>query len=48
MEGFDPKALDEVLSLKVKVLLSFFILPFGYRKTDENWLVKLKKALSLG
>ena len=44
MEGFDPKALDEILDLKAKGLRSVVILPLGYRKADEDWLVNLKKV----
>lgn len=44
MEGFDPNALDEILTLKEKGLRSVVMLPLGYRKTDEDWLVKLKKV----
>lgn len=44
MEGFDPKALDEILNLKEKGLRSVAMLPLGYRKEDEDWLVKLKKV----
>jgi nitroreductase len=44
MEGFDPKALDEILDLKAKGLRSAVMLTLGYRKEDEDWLVKLKKV----
>lgn len=44
MEGFDPKALDEILNLKEKGLRSAVMLTLGYRKEDEDWLVKLKKV----
>ena len=44
MEGFDPKALDEILNLKEKGLRSVLLLPLGYRKADEDWLVNLKKV----
>ena len=44
MEGFDPKALDEILGLKAKGLRSVVMLPLGYRKADEDWLVNLKKV----
>lgn len=44
MEGFDPKALDEILNLREKGLRSVLMLPLGYRKADEDWLVKLKKV----
>lgn len=44
MEGFDPKALDEILDLKSKGLRSVVMLPLGYRKADEDWLLNLKKV----
>jgi len=44
MEGFNPSALDEILNLKEKGLRSVVMLPLGYRKADEDWLVKLKKV----
>ena len=44
MEGFDPVALDEILNLKAKGLRSVVMLPLGYRKADEDWLVNLKKV----
>jgi nitroreductase/dihydropteridine reductase len=44
MEGFDPSALDEILNLKAKGLRSVVMLPLGYRKADEDWLLNLKKV----
>jgi nitroreductase/dihydropteridine reductase len=44
MEGFDPKALDEILSLPARGLRSVAILPLGYRQEDGDWLVNLKKV----
>ena len=44
MEGFDPVALDEILNLKEKGLRSVVMLPLGYRKADEDWLINLKKV----
>ena len=44
MEGFDPSAVDEILNLKEKHLRSVLLLPLGYRKADEDWLVNLKKV----
>jgi len=44
MEGFDPKALDEILNLPTRGLRSVAILPLGYRQVEEDWLVKLKKV----
>lgn len=43
MEGFDNKALDELLGLNEKGLKSVVILPLGYRDTNGDWLVNLKK-----
>ena len=43
MEGFDSKALDELLELKKKGLKSTCILALGYRDTENDWLVKLEK-----
>jgi len=44
LEGFDPIAVDEILGLKEKGLRSAVLLPIGYRKVDEDWLVKLEKV----
>jgi len=44
MEGFNPIAVDQILNLKEKSLRSVLLLPLGYRKDDEDWLVKLKKV----
>jgi hypothetical protein len=44
MEGFDPKALDEILSLNSRGLRSVVIMPLGYREEDKDWLVNLKKV----
>jgi nitroreductase len=44
MEGFDAGALDEILNLKEKGLRSVVMMPLGYRKADEDWLVNLKKV----
>lgn len=44
MEGFDPQALDTILNLKEIGLRSVVLLPLGYRKADEDWLLNLKKA----
>lgn len=43
MEGFDSKALDELLELKKKGLKSTCILALGYRDVEKDWLVKLEK-----
>jgi len=44
MEGFNPVALDELLNLKEQGLRSVVLLPLGYRKADEDWLLNLKKV----
>ncbi|APW44793.1 NAD(P)H-dependent oxidoreductase [Rhodoferax saidenbachensis] len=44
MEGFDPKALDEILGLQARGLRSVAILPIGYRAEEGDWLVNLKKV----
>jgi len=44
MEGFDPKALDEILNLSARGLRSVAIVPLGYREEDKDWLVNLKKV----
>jgi len=44
MEGFDPKALDEILGLASRGLRSVAILPLGYREEANDWLVNLKKV----
>lgn len=44
MEGFDPNALDDILSLRARGLRSVAILPLGYREADKDWLVNLTKV----
>ena len=44
MEGFDPKALDDILDLRARGLRSVAILPLGYRLADKDWLVNLAKV----
>jgi nitroreductase/dihydropteridine reductase len=44
LEGFDPTAVDEILGLREKGLRSAVLLPIGYRKEEEDWLVKLTKV----
>jgi nitroreductase len=44
MEGFDPKALDEILGLSARGLRSVAIMPLGYRDESGDWLVNLKKV----
>jgi nitroreductase/dihydropteridine reductase len=44
MEGFDADALDKILDLRQKGLRSTVILALGYRNTDKDWLVGLKKV----
>ncbi len=44
MEGFDPKALDELLGLSAKGLKSCVIVTLGYRDAGNDWLASLKKV----
>ncbi len=44
MEGFDPAALDELLDLRKKGLRSCVLLALGYRDSEKDWLVNLKKV----
>lgn len=44
MEGFDPTALDKILELRERGLRSVAIMPLGYRQTELDWLVNLKKV----
>ncbi len=44
MEGFDPAAVDGILELPSKSLRSVVMLPIGYRATEGDRLVNLKKV----
>jgi nitroreductase len=44
MEGFDPKAVDEILGLRARGLRSVVIVPLGYRASEGDWLANLKKV----
>ncbi|GGB92721.1 NAD(P)H-dependent oxidoreductase [Pseudoduganella buxea] len=44
MEGFDPAAVDEILDLRARGLRSVVMLPLGYRKAEQDWLVDLPKV----
>jgi nitroreductase len=44
MEGFDPKALDELLNLSAKGLKSTTLLALGYRDAENDWSLKMKKV----
>ncbi|KRD58769.1 NAD(P)H-dependent oxidoreductase [Flavobacterium sp. Root935] len=44
MEGFDASALDELLNLKDKGLKSASLLALGYRDSENDWLVNMKKV----
>ncbi|MBQ1782022.1 MAG: NAD(P)H-dependent oxidoreductase [Gammaproteobacteria bacterium] len=44
MEGFDPEKVDEILKLRERGLRSVILLPLGYRATEGDWLVNLKKV----
>ena len=44
IEGFEPDAVDKILGLREKGLRSCVLLPIGYRDTESDWLVNLKKV----
>jgi nitroreductase len=44
MEGFNSKALDELLKLDEKGLKSVVLLPLGYRDENTDWLLNLPKV----
>lgn len=44
MEGFDPAKVDDILGLSKLGLRSVILLPLGYRATEGDWLVDLKKV----
>jgi len=44
IEGFEPDAVDEILGLREKGLRSAVLLPIGYRKESDDWLVNLVKV----
>lgn len=44
MEGFTPDQVDEILGLRARGLGSVAILALGYRATDGDWLVGMKKV----
>ncbi len=44
VEGFEADALDKILGLREKGLRSAVMLPIGYRDTEKDWLVNLKKV----
>ena len=44
VEGFDADKLNEILGLREKGLRSAVMLPVGYRDTESDWLVSLKKV----
>ncbi len=44
VEGFEADALDKILGLREKGLRSAVMLPIGYRDTENDWLVNLKKV----
>ena len=48
MEGFEPSAYDEVLSLKEKGLHSVLVMPIGYRAKDDRFadFKKVRKETS--
>jgi len=44
MEGFNPSEVDRILDLQDLGLRSTVILPLGYRDSDNDYLVNLKKV----
>ena len=44
IEGFEPAEVDKILGLREKGLRSCVLLPIGYRDTENDWLVNLKKV----
>ena len=44
IEGFEPSEVDKILGLREKGLRSAVMLPIGYRDTENDWLVNLKKV----
>ncbi|NMG35978.1 NAD(P)H-dependent oxidoreductase [Azoarcus sp. TTM-91] len=44
MEGFDPDKVDEILELRARGLRSVLLLPLGYRASEGDWLLGLKKV----
>ena len=44
MEGFNAAELDKLLNLREKGLRSCALMPIGYRKADEDWLLKMPKV----
>lgn len=48
MEGFDPKAYDELLALEAKGLTSVLVMPVGYRASDDifSTLKKVRKDMA--
>jgi nitroreductase/dihydropteridine reductase len=44
MESFDTDTVDEILGLREKGRRSTVLLPIGYRKPTEDWLVNLDKV----
>lgn len=48
MEGFDPKAYDEILDLNSKGLKSVLVMPIGYRADDDMFssLKKVRKTVA--
>ena len=44
MEGFEPEVVDNILNLRAKHLRSVVLLPLGFRHSEGDWLVDLKKV----
>jgi nitroreductase len=44
MEGFNPPAVDRILNLQEHGLMSVVVLPLGYRDTENDPMVSIKKV----
>jgi nitroreductase len=44
MEGFDPAQVDAILDLPSRGLHAVTIVPLGYRDTQNDWLLPMKKV----
>ena len=44
MEGFDPAAVDKILSLRESGLRSVILMPLGYRDAAGDWLLPMGKV----
>jgi nitroreductase len=44
MEGFDAEGLDQLLGIKGSGYKSTLLLTLGYRETEQDWMLKMKKV----